>query len=226
MKNTMNTYLTRETLDVQIAEIIKGEIIQRVLKPGERLDMKKLLERFQVSTIPIREALKKLESEGFIESASRRGYFVRVYTERDVDEIGETRLMVEKYCLSNYFDLIDRKILREIYDFMEQYQGSVLEEYVERDFNFHNLIVESSKNSFIIDIYRSLHEKIHFFLSIQENLNIFRTHHLEIISNIFSGEKEKATKTLHEHIFQATQVIKTKLFSPLDGDKRTLKGTS
>jgi DNA-binding GntR family transcriptional regulator len=53
------TDLRRETLNIQIANIIKQEIIQGILKQGERLDLKKLVERFQVSSIPIREALKK-----------------------------------------------------------------------------------------------------------------------------------------------------------------------
>jgi DNA-binding GntR family transcriptional regulator len=213
------TDLRRETLNIQIANIIKQEIIQGILKQGERLDLKKLIERFQVSSIPIREALKKLESEGFIESASRRGYFVRSYSDRDIEEIGEARLMVESYCLSNYFDLIDRKTLKDIYDFMENFPGTALDEYIGKDFNFHNLIVESSKNDFIINFYRSLQEKIHFFMSIQEDLDTFRAQHLQIMQYIFSGDKNKATKILREHILYSTQVIKTKLFH-LKSDKK------
>ncbi|HAX97745.1 MAG TPA: hypothetical protein DCY12_02305 [Candidatus Atribacteria bacterium] len=120
--------------------------------------------------------------------------------------------MVESYCLSNYFDTINRKTLKDIYDFMKNYPGTVLDEYIGKDFNFHNLIVESSKNDFIINFYHSLQEKIHFFMSIQEDLGTFRAQHLQIMNHIFSGDKNKATKILREHILYSTQVIKTKLF--------------
>jgi len=54
-----NSSFNKETLSSQIANIIKENIIQRNLRPGERIDVKSLSKQFQISQIPVREALKR-----------------------------------------------------------------------------------------------------------------------------------------------------------------------
>lgn len=207
----MSFMIRKDTLDVQIASIIKQEIIQGILKPGEKIDLKSLSGRFQISTIPIREALKRLVSEGFIESKSHRGYFVRVYTPQDIEQIGEARLMVEKYCLEEHFSNIDLKKLRQIYEEMQEYYHKDLEEYIRRDIELHSLIVNSCRNNFIIDFYNSLREKINFFIHIQEEKETFCKQHLQIIECILSKNKDQAARLLKDHILLATNIVKKKL---------------
>ena len=81
----MPTDLRRETLNIQIANIIKQEIIQGILKQGERLDLK-LVERFQVSSIPIREALKNLKVKGLLKVLPSR-LFCTFLSDRDIEEM-------------------------------------------------------------------------------------------------------------------------------------------
>lgn len=201
-----NSGFNKETLSSQIANIIKENIIQRNLKPGERIDVKSLSKQFQISQIPVREALKKLESEGFVESRSYKGFFVCAYTNQDLKNIGEARLMVETYCLSTHFENIDRNILQRIYNLMQQSDKEQLEEYIQKDFELHNLIVSASNNPFIIDFYKSLREKIFFFVSIQKDFETCRNQHIEIIESIIKKDKEQAVKALKNHILYATDI--------------------
>ncbi|MGN1033354.1 MAG: GntR family transcriptional regulator, partial [Intestinibacter sp.] len=52
--------LNKSTLSEQIYQILKNDIITQEIKCGEKLTLKNLKERFQVSSTPIREALTKL----------------------------------------------------------------------------------------------------------------------------------------------------------------------
>ena len=66
--------------------ILKGE-----LKPGERLMEIALAEKLGVSRTPIREAIRKLELEGLVVMAPRKGAKVASITERDLNDVLEVR---------------------------------------------------------------------------------------------------------------------------------------
>ena len=66
--------------------ILKGE-----LKPGERLMEIALADKLGVSRTPIREAIRKLELEGLVVMAPRKGAKVASITERDLNDVLEVR---------------------------------------------------------------------------------------------------------------------------------------
>ena len=79
--------LLKTTLSMQIYEILKEDIIQGKIAPGEKLTLKILQERFQVSTSPIREALTRLTSDNLVTYYSNVGIRVVELTTRDLEEI-------------------------------------------------------------------------------------------------------------------------------------------
>lgn len=80
-----------------IYEDLRRRIIVGELPPGTRLREQKLAEEFNVSRIPLREAIPQLEAEGFVTSLPRRGSIVTTLTMRDVEELFEVRLGVEVF---------------------------------------------------------------------------------------------------------------------------------
>ncbi|WP_082716889.1 GntR family transcriptional regulator [Microterricola viridarii] len=65
--------------------------------PGSRLKERELSERYAVSRIPIRQALQRLESEGFVLAEPRRGAVVKPMTRHDVEELFDARLCIEPF---------------------------------------------------------------------------------------------------------------------------------
>ena len=78
-----------------VAELLLGEVFKGTLRAGQRLVIKDLSERFQVSSTPIREALVQLEGIGIIDFVPNSGAVVRQVTTADVREVCQVRRALE-----------------------------------------------------------------------------------------------------------------------------------
>jgi DNA-binding GntR family transcriptional regulator len=76
-------------------ERIRTAIIQGVFKPNEKLNQSQLAARFDVSRIPIREALRTLEGEGLIQFHPNHGAIVAAVTAGEIRDIYEVRTILE-----------------------------------------------------------------------------------------------------------------------------------
>ncbi len=79
------------TLATHLAETIREKIITQVYAPGLALRETELAKQFEVSRIPLREALRQLEAEGYVEIQPYRGAIVTSITAADGVEIAEMR---------------------------------------------------------------------------------------------------------------------------------------
>ena len=79
----------------QVYQQIKHDIITCKLSPGEPLSENQFLDRFQVSKTPIREALTSLVQDGLVEYTPNRGFMVTTVSVADIQEIFDTRIVIE-----------------------------------------------------------------------------------------------------------------------------------
>jgi DNA-binding GntR family transcriptional regulator len=83
------------TLGDRLTEVLEEAILAGTLSPGQRLSADELARQFAVSRIPVREALRSLEAEGWIELRPRQGAYVRRRTERELADLFEVREVTE-----------------------------------------------------------------------------------------------------------------------------------
>ncbi len=76
---------------------IRSLLIAGDFAPGARLREEDLAERTGVSRTPVREALRKLANEGFVELQPRRGVQVISWSDQDLDELFSVRALLEAY---------------------------------------------------------------------------------------------------------------------------------
>lgn len=79
-----------------VSETLRKAIKDGVLKPGERLMEIQLAEELGVSRTPIREAIRKLELEGFVVMVPRRGTYVADISLKDIAQVFEIRSALEQ----------------------------------------------------------------------------------------------------------------------------------
>ena len=79
-----------------VSEALRQAIKDGVLKPGERLMEIQLAEELGVSRTPIREAIRKLELEGFVVMVPRRGTYVADISLKDIAQVFEIRSALEE----------------------------------------------------------------------------------------------------------------------------------
>jgi DNA-binding GntR family transcriptional regulator len=83
-----------DSLSQQTERAVRERIIAGVYKPGDRLVERDLSEALGVSRVPVREALRQLEHQGFVET--RRGAVVRSMSLRDIDELFDLRIALDR----------------------------------------------------------------------------------------------------------------------------------
>jgi len=79
---------------------IRDDIIQGVLRPGDRLTLDRLKTRYSVSVSTLRETLSRLLSESLVVAEGQRGFEVAPASEADLLELGELRLLLEGHALA------------------------------------------------------------------------------------------------------------------------------
>ncbi len=87
------------TLSSSLASQLRADIIKGVLPPGSKLRTKELCERYGTSLIPMREALSRLASSGFVQAEDQRGFRVSEVSAADLADITCTRLFIEREAL-------------------------------------------------------------------------------------------------------------------------------
>jgi DNA-binding GntR family transcriptional regulator len=78
-----------------IVDLLRAKILAGMLVAGERVNQDRMAAEFGVSHIPVREALRGLESEGLVTFHPRRGFFVAALSMADAQELGELRAVLE-----------------------------------------------------------------------------------------------------------------------------------
>lgn len=80
-----------------IVEQIRNAIQNGELKPGQKLRQEELAARFQISSTPVREALRKLEAEGLVKSIPHQGVYVTRLSLEELEEHYRLRVLLECY---------------------------------------------------------------------------------------------------------------------------------
>jgi len=97
---------TKSTLSEQIYDELFQDITEQRLVCGQKLTLKVLKERFNVSHTPIREALTRLAENGLVTYYSNCGVTVTEFTESDIREIyqfiGELDALAILFCKASY----------------------------------------------------------------------------------------------------------------------------
>jgi DNA-binding GntR family transcriptional regulator len=143
------------TLRERIYEEIVRLIVAGELPSGTPIDEKELTEKLQVSRTPFREAIGTLAKEGLIEIKPYRGFFVRSFTRKEIDDLYELRKTLECFAVELAVPrMSDRDIagLEKVLDAaVEALRNRDMETYGLRDREFHETIAERSENAALIE---------------------------------------------------------------------------
>jgi DNA-binding GntR family transcriptional regulator len=97
----------------QIADLVRSEIQDGRLVPGAPLNQVDLAARLGLSRIPVREALRQLVAEGYVNYRPNKGAVVSTLAEEDVEEILEIRECLETRLMERAIEHLTPETLRE-----------------------------------------------------------------------------------------------------------------
>ena len=114
----MGTKISRVNLTEEIYRIVKEDILSHKLKSGEKINIDQLARSLEVSNIPIREALSRLQSEGYLHVIPFKGMFVNLMSLKDLNELFEIRLQLEPLAVEKAALLIPDDTLEQLQETM------------------------------------------------------------------------------------------------------------
>jgi len=211
------------TLSEIVYEKIKDSIITHVYKFGSRLYLKNLSAEMNVSMIPVREALRKLEQEGLIEIIPNRGAIVKTYTIKDLIEIYDLRRQLESLAVEILVNKINQSDLDELKKICKLDEKSLgkgnLEDHNKYNREFHESLINFSQNSRLIKFYNELNGQMYTLVSITtifsytngEGAKYNTRKHREIIKALEQKDVEQAKKIIQEHIQLAKKLALEKI---------------
>lgn len=193
----------------QIIEQLRSDILTGLFQPGERISETSLVERFQVSRTPIREALQQLVHEGLLESKPNCGVRVVQSVPGEVDElIIPIRRTIETYALRRIFDSLtfeDFRIWDEILGKMaDACRRRDYPAIAEQDIAFHRCLIRRASLRDLEAVWTAIVNRIriHFHETQRRYKNPMQIHdeHLAIIDAFRSNKLEEAIQKLEQNI--------------------------
>lgn len=184
---------------------LKNQIICAKIAPGERISIRQIAEAFGVSTMPVREALRKLQAEGFVHFEPR-SVIVRKLSVRELNEIFFIRQRLEilayELALPNV-KKVDIKNLKKILTSMDKEDiDHAYWQQLNREFHFQ--FYKLSASSMLIQLIKNVWDMVEPYMhtcpfSVSE-LHFARNQHHEILNLIEQKNLPVLLELTQEHL--------------------------
>ena len=216
---TSDTPARLQTLrDTSLAKLVREDLLSRILRgdlaPGDRINEPDVCARLQVSRVPVREALRELESSGLVSSRKHSGTFVREIQDTEVLDLYEMRSLLDGFAGAKAAALADsaRKSLSQalqasVAAMLKAANKQDVPAYYAENLHFHWLIIEAAGNQALASTYREVVQKLHLarLKSLSQGLNMQSSvaEHTRIALAIAQGQSEQARQLLTQHVSSA-----------------------
>lgn len=202
-----------------VFEALREAIISGGLKPGERLMEMQLADELGVSRTPVREALRKLEQEGFVVMIPRKGAFVADISLKEIVDVFEIRGALEGLAAELAADRASEDKIEEmercLVELSEMIEIKDLKRIVEIDAQFHETLYASSRNERLGQILSLLREQIQRFrtrtMTHPARMKVALEEHRRIIEAVAARDVEAARRFAQQHIESAENSLMTLL---------------
>jgi DNA-binding GntR family transcriptional regulator len=191
-----------------ITEALRTAILAGNLPPGYRLTEVDIAQQLGTSRAPVREALRQLEKEGFVDILPYRETRVSAVTFTELKEVlVPIRTVVETFALRQLLDSQEPELKATLQAIVERMQAAAQSSdraaVIEYDLEFHRILVQSLEYSHPIRVWSGITPVIYraFFVgTTAETLNETVDGHVRLLEVIELGDCAGAEALLKEHI--------------------------
>jgi DNA-binding GntR family transcriptional regulator len=205
----MLTRLPSETLADRAYADIKQRICDFRLLPGDRFSESELAQTVQVSRTPLRQALQRLQREGFLLVFPKSGWQVAPLDFEVFDQLYDLRVLLETHAVARLCELEDRPALAELADIWlvkptERELGAPVDSLDEA---FHATLVSAAGNLEMVRVHEDITERIRIIrrLDFTQPARVETTYdeHARILRAITRRRTEEAQRLLRAHVAQS-----------------------
>jgi len=211
----MRAIQNRRNLKEAVHQRLKESIVRGEIAAGTKLGETQLAQKLGVSRTPLREAINRLEQDGFVEIIPRRGAFVKTQSLREILENLELREVLEGLAVRLAARHATPKMIRKMKACFQGFSARNVEDsissYAHQNIRFHNLIIQASQNRKLIAIIPNLFDQMDMVrlhtIVLPGRARKSLSEHSAIIRHIEKGSAQTAEKELRAHIADLRQAV-------------------
>lgn len=202
-----------------IFDYLRIAILEGRLTPHQKMIEREIAERFHASRTPVRDALQRLEAEGFLERRGTKSYFVRALDLKEIEEIYLIRYHMEPVVILDSAQKISKEDFEELDHFLceaESYDQSGNYYEVSRGLHhFDSLLIEKSGLNKIKGILSQAREDLQRFRQVNlahpERRKSALQEHRRIYEALLLGDSEQIRSKVQEHITHSLEELKKEI---------------
>jgi DNA-binding GntR family transcriptional regulator len=189
-----------------VADSLRRSILNGDLEGGTRLSLAEIASNFDVSTTPVREALRELAFDGLVRIDSYRGGVVTAVTKEEVEEIVRIRQVLEPMAAREAVEAMTPQIMAEARAILEEMAASdSWDVWVQGNRAFHRKIYEASSSQRLVSLIKSLQDTQVVFVSatLRKSPLLKETatrDHNEMVEALVAGDADRLVEVTVRHL--------------------------
>lgn len=194
----------------EVYQQLKHDIADFRLVPGDRVTETQISERLRVSRTPVRQALFRLQQEGYVDVLFRSGWLVRPFDFDKFDQLYDLRRVIEVEAVNRLCHddpRTDRTVLRSlarIWLVPLDARSKDQQQVAEWDEAFHQQLVAATGNAEMLRVHQEVTERIRIVrrldFTYQNRIDVTYTEHGQIVLAVLEGRSDDAVRLLRAHI--------------------------
>jgi len=189
---------------------IRRSIILGYLRPGKRLSVKALAQKYGTSVTPVRDALQMLAQEGLVTIKPRSGYFVTRVTLKQLRDLFELREILEVAAVERAAARISDEQIRELEQVHGGYTGEdddSYERYTDENRRFHYLVARASGNDELAEMIGRLLDRLGRFMVMRRIGKALAPTHARLIEALRAHDVEAARRAILAELTETRDVV-------------------
>lgn len=201
-----------------VFETLKKEILDLELKPGQSISENEICERFGVSRTPVRDALRRLQEQDFVETIPYGGTHVTLLNLSNIRQMIYMRVAVELMVMRDFMEIATPMVMEEI-RYLIRKQGALIrepgfepEQFYRMDAEMHSIWFEVADKMKIWELLQA--QQLHYtrfrmldFVTETDFTRIIKEHD-HLFALLGKKDKDGLEKALKDHLFFSMQRMK------------------
>ena len=206
--------IAAKTLRQEVYDRLKDKIILAEILPGETVTLRDLAEKFNVSHMPVREALWQLESEKIIVIEQNKKIRVNELTAKQLDEALRLRIMLESSAMERACDRRPDRAVPEVKKLLTAMRSAAAKRprvYMRKNTEFHFAIYSHADSPLLLEMIERMFARVHPYVYLhavnKQDLGYAMQCHQEMFEAFTKKDKQRATAALSRDLKAAAEAI-------------------
>jgi len=209
--------IPRQSLAAAVVERLREKILSGELPEGEQLRQETIAAEYEISRIPVREALSHLAGEGLVKIVGNRGAVVAALSPDEIMQLFETRAVLESYILRQAIPNITDEDLQRAENILVHYEQSLehsaeVKSWGRWNWNFHSALYGPANRPVMLSFLETLnmqcdrYTRLH--LVVTRDLHRAGKAHRELLDVCRKRNPDAAADALWRHIMDAGEYLR------------------